>query len=80
MNKNANIEMLPEIVMPERVKAILDVLHDKGYEAYIVGGCVRDSILGTEPKDWDVCTSARPDEVEDIIDNLPDDVKDKYEF
>ena len=50
------------IQMPQGAAEILKTLHDDGFEAYIVGGCVRDSLLGLEPKDWDICTSATPDE------------------
>ena len=46
------------IELPEKVKKILDTLTEAGYEAYAVGGCVRDSILGRIPNDWDVTTSA----------------------
>lgn len=52
-----------EINMPTDVKYILGELIRNGYEAYIVGGCVRDSIMGIIPHDWDICTSALPDEV-----------------
>lgn len=41
----------------------LDILNSNGYEAYVVGGCVRDSLIGIEPKDWDITTSAKPDEI-----------------
>ena len=40
--------------------ALLARLHGAGYAAYAVGGCVRDSLLGRTPQDWDLCTSARP--------------------
>ena len=53
--------------MPEDVKFILDELHARGHEAYAVGGCVRDALLGREPEDWDVTTSAEPKEVKDIF-------------
>ena len=43
--------------------ALLDTLHAAGYAAYAVGGCVRDSLLGRTPQDWDLCTSARPEQV-----------------
>lgn len=46
----------------EQVEYIITVLEGNGFEAYAVGGCVRDSILGIEPKDWDICTSAFPNE------------------
>ena len=42
---------------------LLDVLHGAGHAAYAVGGCVRDSLLGLAPHDWDLCTSARPEQV-----------------
>ena len=42
---------------------LLDALHAAGYAAYAVGGCVRDSLLGLAPHDWDLCTSARPEQV-----------------
>ncbi|AGX43590.1 CCA tRNA nucleotidyltransferase [Clostridium saccharobutylicum] len=49
--------------MPEDVKYILNKLNSSGYEAYIVGGCVRDSLLKKNPKDWDITTKARPEQV-----------------
>lgn len=45
--------------------ALLDALHGAGYAAYAVGGCVRDSLLGLTPHDWDLCTSALPRQVLD---------------
>ena len=42
---------------------LLDALHGAGHAAYAVGGCVRDSLLGQSPHDWDLCTSARPEQV-----------------
>jgi len=49
-----------EITLPKQVKKIIETLEQAGYEAYAVGGCVRDSILGRKPNDWDITTSARP--------------------
>jgi len=49
--------------IPHAAAAILRRLERAGYEAWAVGGCVRDSLLGLSPKDWDVCTSALPDQV-----------------
>ena len=49
------------------VQFILNQLNDNGYEAYVVGGCVRDSIMGFTPHDWDVCTSALPEQVIDVF-------------
>lgn len=52
-----------KINLPTNVKFIIDKLAENGFEAYAVGGCVRDSILGLEPKDWDVTTSALPEQI-----------------
>ena len=51
------------IKIPKNAKYIMDVLKNSGFEAYVVGGCVRDSILGKTPKDWDICTSALPEQI-----------------
>ena len=48
------------IRMDEGAAELLDTLHGAGYAAYVVGGCVRDSLLGLTPHDWDLCTSALP--------------------
>jgi tRNA nucleotidyltransferase/poly(A) polymerase len=50
------------IELPEAVRAIIAALEASGFEAYAVGGCVRDSLLGLTPKDWDINTSALPEE------------------
>ena len=55
------------ILLPEKVSRILSVLSGAGYEAYAVGGCVRDAILGREPEDWDITTNARPEEVKGLF-------------
>ena len=49
-----------KIQLPEKVSEIINTLQEKGHEAYAVGGCVRDSILGRIPDDWDITTSATP--------------------
>lgn len=56
-----------KIQLPEKVKHIIDTLQNAGYEAYAVGGCVRDSILGRLPDDWDITTSAKPEEVKALF-------------
>ena len=56
-----NIEI--DILLPAEVEYIMSELEKSGYESYVVGGCVRDSIMGIKPKDWDICTSALPDQV-----------------
>lgn len=47
--------------------ALLETLHQAGHRAYVVGGCVRDSLLGRSPHDWDLCTSAAPQQVLDLF-------------
>ena len=49
--------------LPFEIQEIIDALAQKGHEAYLVGGCVRDRLLGFAPTDYDICTSARPDEM-----------------
>ena len=55
-----------KIEMPNRVKEIISILNQNGYSAYIVGGCVRDSLLGIEPHDWDITTNATPIDMKHI--------------
>lgn len=52
-----------KIDMPRGAIKILDTLEQNGYEAFVVGGCVRDSLLGSRPNDWDITTSALPEEI-----------------
>ena len=55
------------INIPERANLIVKTLQDAGYEAYVVGGCVRDEILGRKPDDWDITTSALPEQVKALF-------------
>ena len=55
------------LAIPPKVSEILDILHSHGHEAYIVGGCVRDSVLARTPDDWDITTSAKPEEVKKLF-------------
>lgn len=55
------------IAVPEKGQYIIKTLQKAGFEAYAVGGCVRDSILGREPQDWDITTSARPQQVKALF-------------
>ncbi len=55
------------IQLPEKVRKIIETLETAGYEAYAVGGCVRDSILGRKPDDWDITTSAKPGEIKNLF-------------
>ena len=54
--------MEPSIRLPQAVSAIISKLEASGYEAYAVGGCVRDSLMNKTPSDWDICTDALPEE------------------
>lgn len=56
-----------KIQLPDKVNKIIDVLQSHGYEAYAVGGCVRDSVLGRRPEDWDITTSAMPEETKALF-------------
>lgn len=56
-----------QISLPEAVSGIIDTLQKAGFEAYAVGGCVRDSILGRQPDDWDITTSAKPEQVKALF-------------
>lgn len=58
---------MQKIHMPAGAEFIIEQLNNHGFEAYIVGGCVRDSLLGKNPNDWDITTSATPYQVKDIF-------------
>lgn len=58
-----------KIKLPTDVNFIISKLKSKGYEAYIVGGCVRDSIMGRTPKDWDITTNATPQQMKEVFDS-----------
>ena len=55
------------IQIPGDVEGIIRTLEEAGYEAYAVGGCVRDTLLGRTPGDWDITTSALPDQVKQLF-------------
>ncbi len=57
----------PAVSLPPAVSSLLEQLHASGFSAYAVGGCVRDSLLGLTPKDWDLCTSALPDQMKAVF-------------
>ena len=58
---------MEKISLPEQVIQIITALEKSGEEAYAVGGCVRDSLLGRIPKDWDITTSAKPEKVKQLF-------------
>ena len=61
-----------ELQLPENVQKIITTLQMYGYEAYAVGGCVRDSLLNRTPGDWDITTSAMPEETKSLFDKTFD--------
>lgn len=54
---------MERITIPNAAELIINRLEEHGFEAYVVGGCVRDSIMGITPHDWDICTSALPEQI-----------------
>ena len=56
-----------KISLPPKVKYIIDKIHENNFEAYIVGGCVRDAILGIKPNDYDITTNATPKTIKNIF-------------
>jgi tRNA nucleotidyltransferase (CCA-adding enzyme) len=61
-----------QVNISKEVKLIIDKLNAEGFEAYIVGGCVRDCIVGRQPEDWDITTNARPDEIKALFNKTID--------
>lgn len=60
-----------ELALSRGAAYVLCALRAAGYEAYVVGGCVRDSLLGRRPGDWDVTTSALPEETKAVFSGAP---------
>lgn len=58
---------LKKMVLPQPVAFCLYQLHSHGYKAYVVGGCVRDSLLKKQPQDYDICTSATPEQIAEVF-------------
>ena len=58
---------MAKIKIPRNIRFVLDKLDKAGYEAWCVGGCVRDSLLGREPKDWDITTNAKPEKIKEVF-------------
>src|SRR6185436_15159020 len=56
-----------EYRVPAEISKVSTTLRQAGYEAYLVGGCVRDLIIGLEPKDWDITTNATPDQIQAVF-------------
>lgn len=54
-------------IIPSDAIRVIETLNNSGYEAYLVGGCVRDMLMGVEPHDWDICTNAKPKETKRVM-------------
>jgi len=54
-------------VIPKEVSHVTETLEKAGFEAFLVGGCVRDLVVGKKPKDWDITTNARPEEIQGLF-------------
>ena len=66
-----------KLAIPKEVKEIAAVLEGAGYKVYIVGGCLRDLLIGAEPKDWDLTTDARPEKIQELLANFGGATKEK---
>ncbi len=55
--------------IPKEVSRVTKTLHEAGFEAFLVGGCVRDLLLGKKPKDWDIATDADPEKIQDFFEH-----------
>ena len=64
MSKNTEI---PRFLVPDEVSHVTNTIQKANFEAYLVGGCVRDMLLGLKPKDWDITTNAKPEEIQGLF-------------
>lgn len=67
MNCNKPVILQKDIEVPRYVQAAAEMLMHSGYEAYIIGGAVRDSLIGKTPSDWDIASSATPEDVKKVF-------------
>src|SRR5882724_11438340 len=56
-----------DLSVPGEIVSLCRTLKNAGYEAYLIGGCVRDLLIGREPKDWDITTNAKPEEIQSLF-------------
>lgn len=64
---NWSKDLKTKIELPNDVNSIINILEENGHEAYVVGGCVRDALLNKKPNDWDITTSALPEQVKELF-------------
>lgn len=70
IDREPSERLTPDISLPKPVHAAIDMLETAGFEAYAVGGSIRDAVLGKEPNDWDITTSALPEQTEEVFDSF----------
>ena len=70
-SRKGGIILLVDQKLPNSVTTALSHLEERGFDAYLVGGCVRDSLLGKQPDDWDITTNAWPEMVRSAFSNYP---------
>ena len=56
-----------KLSLPKQAENAIGILEFNGFEAYAVGGCVRDAVMGKKPADWDICTNCKPQKLKDIL-------------
>ena len=62
------------MILPEQIVRCLQALERAGYAAYLVGGCVRDDLMGISPQDFDLCTAALPEQIAAVFSGIPQDL------
>lgn len=67
ITENKNIKYENKINIPKQTEKAIEIIEANNYEAYCVGGCVRDSIMGKVPADWDICTNCKPEKLKEIF-------------
>ena len=61
--------MVSKLYIPKEIQTVAETIEDGGFEAYLVGGCVRDLCIGKTPKDWDITTNAHPEQIEALFED-----------
>jgi tRNA nucleotidyltransferase/poly(A) polymerase len=67
LKNSKNQDKIKLMEVPKELKFVIGQLKKNNFEAYIVGGCVRDFLRRAEPEDWDVATNAKPEEIQEIL-------------
>ena len=67
MNASGTGEERKMLILPDKAALIINMLEQRGYQAYAVGGCIRDTLIGLKPADWDIAASALPMETMEVF-------------